>query len=250
MRVLRAINKSRNKGRSNYHASTIKSLPSEHLKEVLARVGSDSFIDLYMAKQTCKEFLRIAEDDYIYKNISMEKFPRVPWKPSNQVAQFLRRCEEAGNAEALFRRGMLEYFTHVRRELGTKYLRMAAQKGHMEARYVYGILLMCYNGGDKVIKQKGFELLCLLRRDKCVTKCRKRVKEFISIMWINCSVQNDQALICCWHSKTCNDNWKAKTGGRSSLSDDEDDEDDDVVCQFCGWDKEVKLFCNMFGVHN
>ncbi|GJZ70252.1 hypothetical protein Tco_0633802 [Tanacetum coccineum] len=58
---------------------------------------------------SCTDFLEATNDEYIYEFVSMEKFPISNWvRPSNKVVSFLTRCFEKGNAEALFRHGMLE----------------------------------------------------------------------------------------------------------------------------------------------
>ncbi|GAB2297204.1 hypothetical protein Dimus_031317 [Dionaea muscipula] len=54
-----------------------------------------------------------------------------------------KRCKECGNAEALYREGMVDYFSHMRIETGIENLKRAANKGHVEASYVYGIILIC-----------------------------------------------------------------------------------------------------------
>ena len=42
------------------------------------------------------------------KNISIEKFPAIPWwQVKDEVSSFLKACKESGNPEALYRQGMV-----------------------------------------------------------------------------------------------------------------------------------------------
>jgi len=113
--------------------SSIKSLPNELLTEVLGHVASTSFTDLFNVKLSCKYFLEVAKDDYIFQRISLEKFPVVPLRISNEASSFFKRCEESGNPESLFRQGMIDYFSLAMIESGLEYLKRVAkviQKQH------------------------------------------------------------------------------------------------------------------------
>ncbi|GLT69072.1 hypothetical protein SLA2020_412520 [Shorea laevis] len=88
----------------------IKSLPNDLLMEVLAKVASASFTDLFKAKLSCKDFYRLAEDDYVFQHVSLKEFPLV-WCTREELLYFLRRCKESGNPDALFREGIYGYFS-------------------------------------------------------------------------------------------------------------------------------------------
>ncbi|KAJ7979073.1 F-box protein [Quillaja saponaria] len=137
MAVLKPTKRSSIFQREKNRIAPINSLPNELLQQVLARVAATSFSDIYNAKLSCKAFLGAAEDDFIFEHISMDKFPRNSWDPSNKVFSFLKRCLQSGNAEALYRKGMMDYFSDLQIESGRECLKRAAQKGHMEAKYVY-----------------------------------------------------------------------------------------------------------------
>ncbi|XP_058192131.1 uncharacterized protein LOC131309530 [Rhododendron vialii] len=74
------------------------------------------------------------------KNVSSSKvsimgFPVNQWLKSEEVSLFLNRCVVGGNPEALYREGMVEYFSSMRMEFGLEKLRRASEKGHAEASY-------------------------------------------------------------------------------------------------------------------
>ncbi|CAK9137316.1 unnamed protein product [Ilex paraguariensis] len=100
----------------------IKSLPKELLVDVLARVASSSFTDLFNAKLCCRDFLGAADEDYILEHVSINRFPVIPWFTRDEVVAFLNRCKDNGNPEALYRQGLgiqSFYFILVKMVIGT-----------------------------------------------------------------------------------------------------------------------------------
>ncbi|KAK9056348.1 hypothetical protein SSX86_027438 [Deinandra increscens subsp. villosa] len=167
--------------------ATIRSLPRDLLVDVLGRVASSSFTDVFNVKLSCKDLLEPTEDDFIYQSISIDKFPLPHWinPPSAKVRSFLTRCFNKGNPESLFRKGMVDYFNVVDIESGLKYLKAAVEKGHPEATYVYGMILL--SGGDKS-SQEGLNVLNSLRYSRSsswnVQDSRDKVYSILSHMWI------------------------------------------------------------------
>ncbi|KAI9115196.1 hypothetical protein K1719_013515 [Acacia pycnantha] len=122
--------------------STIFSLPQELVLEILALVASSSFFDLFHAK--LRAFNVIAESDkgYIYKQVSLEKLPVDSWSHSNieQVNSFLRNCTENENPQALYRQGLVEYFSHENLEKGLRYIKASSGSCHEGASYILVLL--------------------------------------------------------------------------------------------------------------
>ncbi|KAK9056341.1 hypothetical protein SSX86_027431 [Deinandra increscens subsp. villosa] len=167
-------------------AATIGSLPRDLLVDVLGRVASSSFTDLFNVKLSCKDLLEPTEDDFIYQSVSIDKFSQPHWiPPCTKVRSFLTSCFNKGNPESLFRKGMVDYFNLVDIESGLKYLKIAAEKGHPEATYVYGMILL--SGGDKS-SQEGLNVLNSLRYSRSsywnVQDSRDKVYSILSHMWI------------------------------------------------------------------
>ena len=239
MAILKATRTTKYKRK--FHPPALKSLPKELLTEVLGRVASASFTDLFNAKLSCKDFFEVAEDDYILQQVSLEKFPIIPYRLSNEESSFLKRCEEFGNPESLFRQGVIDYFSLARKESGLEYLKRAAEKGHLEAIYVYGIVLLCSEGQ---LKQEGLKIVSCLKSSKSrgLTECRKRIKTLIWGMWIKNSIVRQQAL-CSNPKKPCQVLKKIKGWESSEGELDEDDETD--LCEACRCNCEVTWFSNM-----
>ncbi|KAM3700819.1 hypothetical protein ACB098_05G126000 [Castanea mollissima] len=218
----------RTKYKRNFHSSSIKSLQNELLTEVLSHLS-------------CKYFLEVAKDDYIFQCISLENFPIVPLCKSNEASSFLKRCEEFGNPESLFRQRVIDYFSLTMIESELVYLKRAAEKGHSEATYVYEIILLC---SEDQLKQEGLKILSSLKMTKSsgLKECRKRMRTVMRDMWIRNSIVRQQVL--CSRKEPCHV-LKKKRGWESS--DHELDEDDNTLCEACSCNCEITWFSNMLG---
>jgi hypothetical protein len=63
---------------------------------------------------------------------------------------------ESGNIEILFREGLREYFSYPNGNIDDlERLKIAAQKGHKEAIYAYGMILLCSD--DHESRKQGLE---------------------------------------------------------------------------------------------
>lgn len=213
----------------------VASLPGDLLIDVLARVASSSFTDLFNAKLSCRDFLGAAEDEYIFQHVSIDKFPVIHWfPPSDELLSFLNQCIDKGNPEAMFRQGMIEFFSLARIETGLEYLKRASEKGHVEATYVYGMILLSRGGQSS---QQGLNILNSMKVSRSknlkIRDCRAKIKAIIREMWINNSISLNEVRCKCQERNVCFVKRKF------------DDEEDIVGCDACGWHREVISFCKM-----
>jgi hypothetical protein len=109
-------------------------LLNDMLTEVLTKVASSSFTDLFKAKLTCRDLSGLVEENILHS-----------WY-TNAKVMFLKCCKESGNPDAIFREGMHGYFTSKNLELVLKLLETTHEKGHIEATYIYSIILICLGG--------------------------------------------------------------------------------------------------------
>ncbi|XP_027345373.1 putative F-box protein At1g67623 [Abrus precatorius] len=224
--------------------TAIQSLPKDMLVEVVARVASHSFTDLHSMKMCCWDFLDASEDSYVWQQVSLDKFPLIQWFPNDKALSFLKRCKQSGNIECVCRDGFIEFFCHPNENMGDlEILKVAAEKGHMEAKYMYGMILLCSE--DNELRRKGLEHMRFLRKSMCVIACRKKVEQFAQHLWINRALVRNQSPLC-RHKSICN-GWRLKKG-RWILLDEDDDDDDFHSCEYCRWDHELNFFYNLFGV--
>ncbi|XP_043694283.1 putative F-box protein At1g67623 [Telopea speciosissima] len=167
---------------------SIGTLPKELLTEVCARVGSSAVTDLFNLKQSCKQFYRVGVDIEVLRRVSLEKLPAIPWLVSSGYHSFIRQCGENGNPEALFKHGMVEYFSRLEQESGIELLKKAIDLGHEVAAYMLRLILLCTN---YPLKDQALEILkkveqgCLPSSLAKIKKCHKRSKEILRDMWTN-----------------------------------------------------------------
>ncbi|XVF04762.1 hypothetical protein REPUB_Repub05bG0113100 [Reevesia pubescens] len=235
-------------------SNIVRSLPEEMLSEILRHTASNSVTDFVNVKLSCKAFLGASNYDYIFENVSMEKHNFIPWRKREKV--FLKRCKDAKNPEALYRKGMVNCFSGRKAESGLRllYLKKAVEKGHVEAIYAYGIILICL-GGE--LRKQGLQVVSTLNLTSCskesfkIASCRWKTQKLLSSMWIRVSLAgpkehyyvNDTKVVgcSCYHDITPrpeNQGWEASNNLVEIL-------DNLPCCDSCFWDREATLFCSM-----
>ncbi|KAL8235551.1 hypothetical protein R6Q59_016632 [Mikania micrantha] len=223
--------------------TTIQSLPRDLLVDVLARVASSSFTDLFTVKLSCKNFLELAKDDYVSQCISIDTFPVTHWfPPSTKQLSFLTHSLNKGNSESLFRQGMIEYFNLVNEESGLKYLKRAVEKRHLEATYVYGMTLL--SSEDQLSQQQGLDILNSTNRSTSmhwnVKDSRDKIEWVLSQMWINNPVTLQKV------NTKCHERDHAIRFRRRGWN--LDDDKQLSSCDTCLWYRELISFCKMMNV--
>ncbi|XP_071925386.1 putative F-box protein At1g67623 [Coffea arabica] len=215
--------------------TSILSLPTEVLSEVLVRVASSSSTDLFRAKLCCKLFYEVSEADNIYQRVSLDKFEIVPWQKNDKLSRFLKKCRESKNPEALYRKGMVDYFTDKHKDSALECLEEAANSGHADAAYALGIIYIFF-GGDE-LKRQGILLLSGMKKSRIlkgrVKLCRENLRALLRMIWVKNPMFLNPTLICCamTHDK--------KT---SSWPMDADDVEEST-CEGCACDEEIGAIC-------
>ncbi|GAB2297100.1 hypothetical protein Dimus_031199 [Dionaea muscipula] len=126
----------------------------------------------------------------------------------------------------------------MRIETGLENLKRAANKGHVEASYVYGIILFCterkFAQGRKLLDY------VLSNSDINITWLRKRIKAVLRQMWVTNSMagsESDEGEEAHKYSCTCSQQSDEANRGWSL-----DEDDVGQRCQSCNWDCEIKSF--------
>ncbi|KAM3246852.1 putative F-box protein [Capsicum annuum] len=168
--------------------SSIESLPNELLTDIVARVASRSFKNFINVKLSCKVFDELANERYVYQKATLVDFPIAPWEKQTQekiskVNSFMELCRECENTEALYRKGVLDYFKDDEAEVALEFLKRAENGGHVGAWYVIGII-MVFMGGE--YKRKGVTLIGNMKEtEKKLTRaCRKSLIEILTEIWV------------------------------------------------------------------
>ncbi|XP_010415295.1 PREDICTED: putative F-box protein At1g67623 [Camelina sativa] len=135
----------------------LDSLPEDLLVEISSCIAASSLSEVRNLRLVSKPFRHICDDGYVLRRLSLQETPLFPWHRDHETfSNFFKRCRKNGNPEALYRKGFIYYFLQNREHKGLKHLAKAAEKGHKEAKYVYGLILICLGGQTK---QKGFKIL-------------------------------------------------------------------------------------------
>ncbi|KAF2315770.1 hypothetical protein GH714_040308 [Hevea brasiliensis] len=218
----------------NHKVPNILALPNELVTEILALVASSSSIDLFSAKLSCKDIFQATEDKYIYRQVSLERFPPVPWFISKQASSFLDRCKENGNPEALFRQGVVECFSQIKLESGLRCLKRAASSGHHKASYILGVILLC---SENKYEPEGMKLIEEVKRNKKIRECRQKLKDIIWNIWLKNKFILEAKPNGCplSHLHRKRDGWPSFNV----------DDDDDISCRECSCHREVIFVCNL-----
>ncbi|CDP20768.1 unnamed protein product [Coffea canephora] len=212
--------------------TSILSLPTEVLSEVLARVASSSSTDLFRAKLCCKLFYEVSDANNIYQRVSLDKFEIVLWQKNHKVSRFLKNCRESKNPEALYRKGVVDFFTDKHEDSALECVEEAANSGHADAAYALGIIYI-FVGRDE-LKCKGLRLLKKSRILKGRVKlCSDNLLALLRMIWVKNLVFLNPTSICF-----------AMTHERKTSSWPMDaDEVEESTCEDCACDEEIGTIC-------
>ncbi|KAG9137713.1 hypothetical protein Leryth_019290 [Lithospermum erythrorhizon] len=115
----------------------LQELPNQIITDIIALVASHSLADLHSAKLSCKYLLIISYDKYVLKNARLDKSHVISWHIDESKClfqkSFLNLCVKSRNPEALYRKGIVEFFQGRGTDEGLKYLKLAKEAGHLEA---------------------------------------------------------------------------------------------------------------------
>ena len=142
----------------------------------------------------------------------------------------------------------MEFFSLKKVESGEEYPKRAMEMEHMEASYVYSIILL-YKGGEYSNEYQGIKLLNAVKKSRKLEEWRERTRAFILSMWVNNPIAKPQELITSCHAETCggrNNGGGGRRRGWPWIYERDEDVKDDNFCEACIWDDEVSLFCKQF----
>nr|GMC63849.1 putative F-box protein At1g67623 [Ipomoea batatas] len=153
------------------------SLPHNLITDILVRVAAHSFKDFINTKLCCRGWNELGEDRYVLKHLSLHEFKE--WKllvPESEEYKrksswLVNKCADAGNLEALYRKGLVGYLGGLEPEKGLQWLKNAANAGHGGAEYAAAMISILR--GDKKGWKKG------TRRLKAMMKCKELRKKAI-----------------------------------------------------------------------
>lgn len=168
---------------SNKRRVSLDSLPDDLLVEISSRTAASSLSAVRNLRLVSKTFKRTCDEKYVISRLSLHELTLLTWYHyqdpelerkvrteherkvlnkkkelerkvrTERLSNFYKRCRRNGNPEALYRKGIINYFRRNQKHKGLKLLSQAAKKGNKEATYVYGLILIC--GGGRDIYEEG-----------------------------------------------------------------------------------------------
>ncbi|KAI3812417.1 hypothetical protein L1987_17125 [Smallanthus sonchifolius] len=129
-------------------------LPDDVVLSILVKLAStaDCPADFAAALSTCKRFNGLGLNSFVLSQASVETFAvkAVKWSPS--ANRFLQRCSDAGNVEACYTLGMIQFYVFQNRRTGAALMAKAAIRSHATALYSLAIIQFNGSGGTKNVK--------------------------------------------------------------------------------------------------
>ncbi|KAG5619632.1 hypothetical protein H5410_004850 [Solanum commersonii] len=120
----------------------------ELLIDIVERIASYSLKDLMRVK--LRVLNQVANEPYVYQKVILLSILIFIWSCSvvRRCTSFLEMCKASGNLEALYRKGVYDFFNRSDSN-GLGILSQAADGGHIGAFYVLAIILI-FNGGESM----------------------------------------------------------------------------------------------------
>ncbi|CAN6576885.1 unnamed protein product [Malus baccata var. baccata] len=111
-------------------------------------------------KIVSNKFKEIIEDLCIYQPINITNLETVnplrSWGTFDKVSNFINRCIQCCNSEALYMVGIRYFFRDNKEEAEIERRKSAISEGHQVAMYVYGTILVCHS---KITNHSHYSLL-------------------------------------------------------------------------------------------
>ncbi|WZZ78207.1 hypothetical protein YC2023_098779 [Brassica napus] len=127
---------------------TLESMPEDMHLLIVSKVSSTSPIDYFNTIITCKSLGFSSENFSVANDLNLSRLVKKP-ALANKYKTLVETCIKANNVDAHFVKGMLEYFQSQNQILGQHHIHTASEGGHLQGRYVYGVLLMAIGQTEK-----------------------------------------------------------------------------------------------------
>ncbi|XP_071703078.1 F-box protein At1g67340-like [Rutidosis leptorrhynchoides] len=136
------------------HYNLFDNLPDDIVLLILAKLSStaDCPTDFVTTLFICKRFNGLGLNPVVLAKASAETFAVKPNRWSPFAHRFLQRSSNAGNAEASYTLGMIQFYCFQNRRNGASLMAKAAIRSHAPALYSLAIIQFNGSGGSKNVK--------------------------------------------------------------------------------------------------
>ncbi|KAH0851274.1 hypothetical protein HID58_017593 [Brassica napus] len=157
---------------------TLDTMPEDLRMVIVSKVGASSALDYFNAIVASKSLYFRFDNRFIAKVLNLSPLVKKP-ALAKRYRSLMDSCFSANNVDANFVTCMLQVdyfvFTSDSRNqfLGMHHLRIASKAGHLQGRYVYGVLLMAIGQTEK-----GVRIINKLTDEKGIKAVENCIKEF------------------------------------------------------------------------
>ncbi|KAK8596413.1 hypothetical protein V6N12_064904 [Hibiscus sabdariffa] len=148
---------------------------------------------------------------------------------------------------------MVDCFSRRKPESDLRCLEKAIEKGHVEAIYTYGIILISF-GGE--LREQGLQIVSSLNlvnfsksktSSRTIINPRSKTERFLSNMWVYVALSGSEQIDC-----NCGPDINGKKSMCRSSSQGQAWETSNGFghcCHSCFWDREAILFCRLLRIY-
>ncbi|XP_033142291.1 F-box protein At2g35280-like [Brassica rapa] len=147
-------------------------MPEDLRMVIVSKVGANSALDYFNAIIASKSLCFRFDNRFIARDLNLEPFVKKPAQ-AKRYRSLMDSCLKANNVHAHFVTGMLQYFDSPNQFLGMHHLRIASKAGHLQGRYVYGVLLMAIGQTEK-----GVRIINKLTKEKGIETVKNCIQDF------------------------------------------------------------------------
>ncbi|KAG2307432.1 hypothetical protein Bca52824_027180 [Brassica carinata] len=129
----------------------LASLPPSMLHKILSKVATTNIRDFGSARIAFPGFNKIGRNDYFYRSANLIYLN--DWSywldEVTAVRTFRLNCYRLGNPEAIYLRGMYEFFILHLVDVGREKIHLAGERGCLLAQFVDGMMNLAFSVDDR-----------------------------------------------------------------------------------------------------
>ncbi|KAG5621078.1 hypothetical protein H5410_006296 [Solanum commersonii] len=143
----------------NDHFNQIRDLVPKAAK-TLERIGFHTWSRAFCPGNSSRVLNQVPNEPSVYQKVTLVNFPYCRWSIVQEAISFLEMCRASENSEALYRKGVFDFFNrNDPTSLGMT--NAAANGGHISASYVLAIISI-FNGGESIREVSGSSIKSLM----------------------------------------------------------------------------------------
>ncbi|CAF2117167.1 BnaCnng09080D [Brassica napus] len=121
---------------------SLSMLPYDMLMVILSKVTLVSHVDLGACMASCKDMLNVSKFPEVLRSLRLEDVAPPPYELVPSTMEIVEEHAKNGNIHATFLCGLFNYFHLKHVTIGLTQLSFAASETHLEAMYLYGMILL------------------------------------------------------------------------------------------------------------